>query len=58
MNKHVLANAKAYAALISASATALLAVYTADTPVGHYLTVAAVLATAFVTWAVKNTPAE
>jgi hypothetical protein len=51
---HVLTNAKAYASLAGALATALLGVYAADGPVGQMLTVIAVLATAFVTWRVPN----
>lgn len=47
-------NAKAYVALIGSTATALLAVYGPDTTVGHVLTVIAVVATAFGTWAVEN----
>jgi FtsH-binding integral membrane protein len=47
-------NAKAYAALVGSVATALLGVYAADTPVGKVLTVLAVVATAFGTWAVEN----
>ena len=54
MNKHFLANAKAYVALAGAIATALLGVYAADTPVGQVLTVIAVIATAFGTWATEN----
>lgn len=50
--------AKSYAALIGAIATALLGVYTADTEVGKILTVVSVIATAVVTWAVPNTPAD
>lgn len=49
---------KAYAALIGSTATALLAVYAADTGVGQVLTVLAVVATAVTTWAVENKPAE
>jgi hypothetical protein len=56
MNAHVLANAKAYAALVGSTATALLAVYAADSAVGKVLTVVAIVATAFTTWAVQNTP--
>jgi len=50
----VLPYLKAYAALIGSIATALLAVYTADTEVGKVLTVVSVVATAVVTWAVPN----
>jgi hypothetical protein len=49
--------AKAYAALLGSIATALLAVFTADTTVGQVLTVVAVVATAVGTWAVPNAPA-
>lgn len=54
---HVLKNAKAYAALLGSIATALLAVFAADTTVGQVLTVVAVVATAVATWRVPNTPA-
>ena len=47
-------NAKAYVALIGSIATALLGVYAADTTVGQVLTVVAVIATAFGTWATPN----
>lgn len=57
MNAHLLANAKAYAALIGSIVTALLAVYGPDTKVGQVLTVVAVIATAIGTWAVPNVPA-
>lgn len=50
------ANAKALAALIGSIATALLAVYSGDTPAGKALTVIAVVATAVSTWAVTNIP--
>ena len=58
MNQHVLANAKAYAALIGAICTGLLAVYASDSTVGQILTVVAVIATALGTWVVPNTPAD
>lgn len=45
---------KAYAALVGSIATALLAVYTADTETGRVLTVVSVIATAVATWAVPN----
>lgn len=45
---------KAYAALVGSICTALLAVYAADTSVGQVLTVASVVCTAVVTWAVPN----
>lgn len=51
---HVLTNAKAYASLVGAIATALLGVYAADTEIGKVLTVVSVIATAFVTWRVPN----
>lgn len=50
-------NAKAYVALIGSIATALLGVYAADTEIGKVLTVIAVIATAFGTWATPNTDA-
>jgi len=55
MNEHILANAKAYAALVGAICTGLLGVYAADTKVGQVLTVLAILATALTTWRVPNT---
>lgn len=54
MNTTVLPYLKAYAALVGAIATALLGVYTADTTVGQWLTVIAVVTTAIVTWAIPN----
>lgn len=51
-------NLKAYVALVGSVATALLAVYTADSTVGQVLTVASVVATAVGTWAVSNAPAD
>lgn len=54
MMNHVLTNAKAYASLVGAIATALLGVYAADTEVGKWLTIVSVIATAFVTWRVPN----
>ncbi|HEY9473058.1 MAG TPA: hypothetical protein VIS06_04295 [Mycobacteriales bacterium] len=50
--------AKAYAALAGSIATALLAVFAADTTVGKVLTVVAVIATAVGTWATPNKPAQ
>lgn len=47
-------NAKAYVALAGALATALLGVFAPDSTVGQILTVIAVAATGFTTWAVKN----
>lgn len=58
MSAHVLANLKAYTALVGAVATALLGVFAADTTVGQVLTVLAVVATAVGTWVVANTPAS
>jgi len=55
MKPHVLANAKAYAALIGAICTALLGVYAADTRTGQVLTVLSIVATAVGTWRVPNT---
>ncbi len=49
-------NAKAYVALIGSIATALLAVFTADSTVGQVLTVVAIIATTFGTWAIENKP--
>lgn len=54
MPAHVLANLKAYTALVGAIATALLGVFAADTTVGQVLTVLAVVATAVGTWAASN----
>jgi CBS-domain-containing membrane protein len=53
---NILANAKAYAALVGALCTGLLGVYAADSKVGQVLTVASIVATAVVTWSVPNTP--
>ena len=55
---HVMANAKAYAALVGAICTGLLAVYASDTTVGQVLTVVAILCTALGTWAVPNADAD
>lgn len=55
---HVLANAKAYAALVGSLAAALLGVFAADTAVGQVLTVVVVVATAVATWRVPNADAE
>lgn len=49
--------AKAYVALAGSVATALLGVFAADSTVGQVLTVVAVVATAFATWATPNAPA-
>ena len=54
MNSHLMKNAKAYVALVGAIATALLGVYTTETQIGQALTVVAVIATAFGTWATEN----
>lgn len=51
-------NAKAYVALIGSIATALLGVFAAETTVGQVLTIVAVIATAFGTWAVENEPVD
>lgn len=50
----VLRYAKAYASLVGTIVTALLGVFTADTPTGKVLTVIAIVATAVATWAVPN----
>lgn len=55
ITQHILASAKAYAALVGSICTGLLAVYAADSTVGQVLTVVAILATALGTWAVPNT---
>jgi len=55
MNEHILANAKAYAALVGSICTGLLAVYAADSTLGQILTVVSIFATALGTWAVPNT---
>jgi hypothetical protein len=52
--KHFMENAKAYASLVGAIATALLGVFAADSEVGKVLTIVSVVATAFVTWRVPN----
>lgn len=49
-----LAYMKAIATLVGSIVTGLLGVYAADTPVGQVLTVVAIVATAFATWAVPN----
>lgn len=49
-----LAYLKAIATLIGSIVTALLGVYTADTPVGKVLTIIAIVATALATWTVPN----
>lgn len=54
MNDHILANVKAYVALIGAIATGLQGVYTADTPVGQVLLVVTIVSTAFATWRLPN----
>lgn len=51
-------NLKAYVALVGSIATALLAVYAADSTAGRVLTVVSVVATAVGTWAVPNAQAE
>lgn len=50
--------AKAYVALVGTIATALLAVYGADSEVGKVLTVIAVVATAVATFVVPNAEAD
>lgn len=54
MNAHVLANAKAYVALVGAIATALLGIYGPETEIGQVLTVIVAVATAVATWTVPN----
>lgn len=58
MRTNLLANAKAYAALVGAICTGLLGVYAADSTAGQILTVLSIVATAVVTWRVPNTPVE
>jgi hypothetical protein len=58
MRTNLLANAKAYAALVGAICTGLLGVYAADSTTGQILTVLSIVATAVVTWRVPNTPVE
>lgn len=53
MTDHILASAKAYAALIGAVCTGLLGIY-ADGQVGHVLTVLAAIATAVGTFTIPN----
>lgn len=53
-----LESAKAYIALVGSVATALLAVFTADSPVGNVLVVVSVVATTLGTFAVPNKTAE
>lgn len=54
MNKHFLATAKAYAALVGALVVAALGVLTPDNVAFGVLTVASALLTAFVTFRVPN----
>lgn len=54
MPAHVLANAKAYAALVGAVCTALLGIYGPETKVGQALTVTLAVVTAVATWTVPN----
>jgi len=58
MNTHILANAKAYAALASLIVASLLEQYGPDGKVGTALTVAAVVLGAFATWRIPNQPAD
>jgi hypothetical protein len=51
-------NAKAIAGLVGGVATAITTVYAPDTPVGHFATVVAVVATAVGVWAVPNADTE
>lgn len=58
MNEHVLANAKAYAALVGSICTALLGLGIFGTGnIAQALTLIAAVATAIVTWRVPNQPA-
>lgn len=50
--------AKAYVALVGTIATALLAVFTADTTVGKVLVVVSIVATAIGTYAMPNAEAQ
>ena len=54
---HVLAYAKAYAALVGSVATALLGIYAADSQVGKLLTVVAAVCSAVAVARIPNTPA-
>jgi len=56
MNKHILAYAKAYAALIGSAATALLGIYTTDTQLGKLLTVVTAICSAVAVARIPNTP--
>jgi hypothetical protein len=58
MSAHLLANAKAYCALVGAIATGLLGVYGPETPVGQVLVVILAVTTAVVTFRVPNTPRD
>ena len=51
---HLLTRAKAYVALVGATASALLATVGPDSSLGHVLVVVTVLATAFLTYRVPN----
>ena len=50
MNDHIIANAKAYAALLGAMVTAILPMVPMDTTLHVVLVTVSVLATAIVTW--------
>jgi len=56
--KHILVNAKGWAALVSLVASALLAQYGPDGKVGTALTVVVIVAGAIGTWAVPNADAR
>jgi hypothetical protein len=54
MNEHVLRNAKAYASLVGALATAAMATFGPETTTGQVLTLVAALCAALATWRVPN----
>lgn len=56
MTDHILASAKAYAALVGAIVTAILGTVPPHTTTWTVLTIVAAVATAVATYAVPNTP--
>jgi hypothetical protein len=54
MNAHVLANAKAYAALVGSVCTALVGIYGPDSDLGKVLTAVVAVCSAVAVWRVPN----
>jgi hypothetical protein len=54
MNEHVLANAKAYAALLGSVLTALLGTIPPQTQAWHILTAVSAVCTAVAVWRIPN----